>query len=409
MRVLHTADWHLGQRFLERDRHFEHKAFLDWLIDTLENERIDCLVVAGDIFDTTYPSHASQELYFQFLHRLRGTCCRHAVIVAGNHDSPGFLSAPASYMRLDGIHVIGHCNSSLNHVFALKGADGAPSPLMISALPFLREADLQLSFTPGQSPDDMRTNLREAIARHYQQAWAHCQQARHEGLALLATGHLFAAGAETTAADDRSERAIHIGNLGQVLTSDLDFGFDYIALGHIHRPQKLANQDHIRYCGSPIPLSFGEHDYDRQVCILDFQKGQLVQCDQTRVPTVRKLKRMKGSHEQILGLLQKEGNYEGLFHPWAEVTLTETAPLSAAQIDELHQAARHKNLEILKLSMPMLQAQRLSDLHYSTDRLDALQPRQVFESMCEQNNIDLQAEGELSIAFDRILESIAQA
>ena len=113
MKILHTSDWHLGRSLYGRKRYKEFSAFLDWLAQTIEDENVDALLVAGDVFDTSTPSNRAQELYYRFLCRVAASSCRHVVVVAGNHDSPSFLNAPKELLRALNVYVVGAVTESL--------------------------------------------------------------------------------------------------------------------------------------------------------------------------------------------------------------------------------------------------------------------------------------------------------
>src|SRR5690554_1470549 len=107
MRILHTSDWHIGRTLCGRKRYEEYDSFLTWLAETIQQNDIEVLLVAGDVFDTTAPSNRAQELYYQFLHKVSVSTCNHVVIIAGNHDSPSFLNAPKELLKVLNVHVLG--------------------------------------------------------------------------------------------------------------------------------------------------------------------------------------------------------------------------------------------------------------------------------------------------------------
>ena len=107
MKILHTSDWHLGRSLYGRKRYEEFSSFLDWLAQTIEEEKVDALLVAGDVFDNSTPSNRAQELYYRFLCRVAASCCRHVVVIAGNHDSPSFLNVPKELLRALNVYVVG--------------------------------------------------------------------------------------------------------------------------------------------------------------------------------------------------------------------------------------------------------------------------------------------------------------
>jgi len=402
MRVLHTADWHLGQRFIGgHERTEEHRHFLTWLVQTVRERQVEILVVAGDVFDTGSPSNAALELYYNFLLQMQATQCRDIVIVGGNHDSPATLNAPARLLRHLRVHVVGCVPECFeDQVITLDDAQGKPG-LVVCAIPFLRDRDVRLS-VPGESAEERETRIRQGIADHYARAaevemvW----QLKEAGVPVLATGHLYAAGG---AASD-SERTIHVGNLGQVSAEHFPEVFDYVALGHLHRPQRVGGREHIRYSGSPIPLSFSEIDHGKEVVLLDFTSAG-VQIETLAVPGSRRLARFHGTLEEVLTKLTDYDNAGYPLPAWidlevrselgqtevAEQLLKVIATLDRTQIEVLNR--RHLRLVRLR---PLDEPEPLTrSLHDFTER-------EVFERRLE-NETEEARPGLLS-TFDELLE-----
>lgn len=276
--ILHTSDWHLGRRLYGRMRYDEFEAFLSWLQDTISLQQVDVLIVAGDIFDTMTPSNRAQALYYEFLGRVSKSCCQHIVIVAGNHDSPTFLDAPSNVLKFLNVHVIGTaCDDLNNEVMVLDDVYGIPH-CIIAAVPYLRDRDVRSS-QAGESMDSKDANVIAGICAHYDNVAgiAKAQQAaiakthqRH--IPIIATGHLFAAGGTTT--DDDGVRDLYVGSLGKISADMFDEGFDYVALGHLHVPQRVGGRESIRYSGSPIAMGFGEARQQKQVLLIKFDVAE---------------------------------------------------------------------------------------------------------------------------------------
>ncbi|MFM7603980.1 MAG: exonuclease subunit SbcD, partial [Prosthecobacter sp.] len=302
MRILHTADWHLGARLVERDRLPEHAAFLDWLLDTLRSEKIDALLVSGDVFDAANPPQDAVALYFDFLKRLADLQTVQAVITGGNHDSASHLNAPRELLKRFDVHVFGHAGET--NVVDLGG-------VVVAAVPFLRERDLRQA-TAGETITAVHEQLRAAIRAHYAGQLDACRQLA-QGRPVIAMGHLTVLGATTS----DSERDIHIGNLGAV-GADLFNGFDYTALGHLHRPQKVASLETIRYSGSPIALSFSEAADKKSVAVLDTQGMNI---ETLAIPTTRQLIRATVDRATLATDLQTVPAGS-----WAEITVKLNAP-----------------------------------------------------------------------------------
>ncbi|MGP9491905.1 exonuclease SbcCD subunit D C-terminal domain-containing protein [Psychrobacter sp. AOP7-B1-24] len=272
--ILHTSDWHLGRRLYGHMRYNEFEAFLSWLEETISTQKVDVLIVAGDIFDTMTPSNRAQALYYEFLGKISNSCCQHIIIVAGNHDSPTFLDAPSQVLKFLNVHVVGTaCDDVNDEVLLLNSAQGVPS-CIVAAVPYLRDRDVRSSGA-GESMDSKDASVISGICAHYDAvaaiAKSHQQtiaETHNRHIPIIATGHLFASGGSTTA--DDGVRDLYIGNLGKISAEMFDECFDYVALGHLHVPQRVGGREHIRYSGSPIAMGFGEAKQQKQVLLIQF-------------------------------------------------------------------------------------------------------------------------------------------
>lgn len=373
MRILHTADWHLGARLVERDRLSEHAAFLDWLLGTLRAGEIDALLVSGDVFDAANPPQDAVALYFDFLRRLADLKTVKAVITGGNHDSASHLNAPRELLKRFDVHVFGHAGEG--NVVDLNEA-------VVAAVPFLRERDLRQA-TAGATITAVHEQVRAAIRAHYAAHLSTCRGLA-QGRPVIAMGHLTVLGATTS----DSERDIHIGNLGAI-GADLFEGFDYAALGHLHRPQKVAGMESIRYSGSPIPLSFSEASDSKSIVLIDTQGIQIETLD---VPVNRRLIRAKVDRATLAADLQAVPAGS-----WAEITVKLDAP--EPDLDrQVHEAAAGR-FDVLKV-LAGLPATALSPWQPAGPALQDLQPRDVFRELLKEKQIE---GGELSVLFDELL------
>jgi exonuclease SbcD len=280
MRLLHTSDWHLGQTLHNFDRTHEHQRFLDWLLDTIVAEEADALLIAGDVFDNANPSAASQHQLYHFLQQARARAPQlDIVVIAGNHDSPGRLEAPGPLLAAHGTRAVGHVPRGadgaidLDHLLVpLTGKDGAVRAWCV-AIPFLRPGDLpRLPAEAG--PEDGTSDLGgrafdaylAGIRLLYRQACALAKSRAQAGQAIVVMGHCHMVGGD---ASPDSERRILIGGTEALPASMFDPAVAYAALGHLHLAQRVGRQEHLRYCGSPLPLSFAESGYTHQVLRID--------------------------------------------------------------------------------------------------------------------------------------------
>lgn len=272
--LLHTSDWHLGRRLYGKPRYDEFKQFLDWQLQTLREQKVDVLLIAGDIFDTTAPSNQAQNLYYDFLSQVCHTDCRHVIIVAGNHDSASFLEAPKQLLKAFNIHIIGSMSDTpTDEVITLSDKAGQPE-LIVMAVPYLRDRDVR-TVGHGERLDDKERKLAQGIKAHYAQIAdiAIAQQAQlkakyKRSIPIVATGHLFTVGGQTMEGD--GVRDLYVGSLGSIGAEIFHPQIDYVALGHLHIPQAVGGQPHIRYAGSPIAMGFGESRQQKQVHLLRF-------------------------------------------------------------------------------------------------------------------------------------------
>ncbi|OPX55572.1 Exodeoxyribonuclease I subunit D [Oceanospirillum multiglobuliferum] len=292
MRILHTSDWHLGQYFYGKTRLHEQSAFLDWLLQQIETLQIDCLVVAGDLFDTGTPPSYARTLLNEFVLKLTTAGCT-LVLLAGNHDSVAVLNESQALFRRLGAYLVTGIDrsetdpSTLIPLSTRMGKLGA----WLCAVPFIRAKDLVLS-QAGQTAEDKQQTLQYAIADYYQQLFQQAQAKNNEQphkLPIIATGHLTTVGASTS----NSVREIYIGSLEAFPASAFPPA-DYIALGHIHRSQAVAKSDHIRYSGSPFMLSFDECTQAKSILQVDFSEGALTAVTPIEVPCFQPMQSLKG-------------------------------------------------------------------------------------------------------------------
>ena len=298
MRIIHTSDWHLGQHFYGKSRANEHQQFLNWLIEQSQSQQVDAIIVAGDIFDTGTPPSYAREMYFDFIAKLHKTDCQ-LVVLAGNHDSVAMLSESKQLVSQLSTRVISAASDNIaEQVFVLKSLK-TEQQAVICAIPFIRPRDIVKSYA-GQSAKEKQQSLQQAISTHYKSLFAHAQELSQEQssdktrLPIIATGHLTTVGASTS----ESVRDIYIGTLEAFPASEFPDA-DYIALGHIHRPQKVTKSDHIRYSGSPIALSFDEVKTQKNIVIAEFEQGKLANVELCNVPCFQPMAMVKTNLENL--------------------------------------------------------------------------------------------------------------
>ena len=287
MRILHTADWHIGHRLYERSRIEEHRQFLDWLLTTIQENAVDVLLVAGDIFDTALPSSEATDLYYQFLFQLYNKTHAHAVITAGNHDSPMRLAAPREFLRMGRIHVVGAASEPAECVFTLPSEN--PS-VAIAAVPYVSENELShISF---ETEPERAERYRERLKVFYRQ----CVECMPPDLPKILMGHLFVHGGKV----GDSERNIQIGGATAMQISDFPDDVSYVALGHLHRPHAISGANYpIQYAGSPLPLRFNEASYRKKVYLLDVSTSGDAWVEEIEIPVFKELCTVTGNLDEV--------------------------------------------------------------------------------------------------------------
>ncbi|ROL69469.1 exonuclease SbcCD subunit D [Pseudomonas chlororaphis] len=288
MRLFHTSDWHLGQNLHGQERDFEHACFLDWLLRQLKHEQPDVLLIAGDIFDTVNPPVKAQERLYDFIvsaHEQQSTLT--IVMIAGNHDSGSRIELPAPLMRRLRTHALGrvlwlddgHLDAE-RLLLPLPDASGAIAGWCL-ALPFLRPAEV----TGAQLGD----NYLRGIGQVHEWLIAAAEAKRQPGQALIAISHAHMAGGSVS---EDSERSLIIGNAEALPASLFGPSISYVALGHLHKPQKVNGEERIRYSGSPIPLSFSEINYQHQILDIRLDGETLVSVKPRLIPRAVNLQRL---------------------------------------------------------------------------------------------------------------------
>jgi DNA repair protein SbcD/Mre11 len=401
MKILHTSDWHIGRTLYGRKRYEEFEAFLTWLAETIQQNEIDALLVAGDVFDTSAPSNRAQELYYRFLCRVAASSCRHIVVVAGNHDSPSFLNAPKELLKALDVHVVGSSTASPeDEVLVLRNEQDAPE-LIVCAVPYLRDRDIRVA-EAGESVEDKERKLIDGIRTHYAAVAALAEQKREElgaDIPIVGTGHLFTAGGQTV--DGDGVRELYVGSLAHVTAGMFPACFNYLALGHLHVPQKVNGSETIRYSGSPLPMGFGEAKQQKSVCQVEFHSTaasvQLID-----VPIFQKLERVKGDWDGISNRILELSATDD--QGWLEVIYDGTEVIGDLR-ERLEAAISGAQMEILRIKNNRIIDRVLGQIH-EEETLDDLNVNDVFERCLAVHEVPEDQRPELLRAYQETVSSL---
>ncbi|WP_114454493.1 exonuclease SbcCD subunit D [Halopolyspora algeriensis] len=323
MRVLHTSDWHIGRTFHGRDLLADQETVLSGLADTVTDERVDVVVIAGDLYDRAMPSGEAVETCMRVLRRLRQAGAQ-LVITPGNHDSAARVGAFAEFATAGGLHL--HTRiSGLHEPVVVEDEHG---PVAFYGIPYLEPdparqvLDSTVDRVPGAGTVEGRGHaavLTEAMNRIRAELSGRCARTR-----AIVLAHAFVTGGQGS----ESERRIAVGGVEQVPGTVFD-GADYVALGHLHGPQRL--DEHLRYSGSPLAYSFSEAEHRKSVWLIDLDADGLAGVERRELPVPRALATVEGRLEDLLTV--------------AEHTAVEDCYLSATLTDEVRPLEAMRRLQ----------------------------------------------------------------
>lgn len=410
MRLFHTSDWHLGQNLHGQERDFEHACFLNWLLGQLASEQPDALLIAGDIFDTVNPPVKAQERLYDFIvnaHEQQPALT--IVMIAGNHDSGSRIELPAPLMRRLRTHALGRVlwldDGQLDAerlLIPLPDASGDIAAWCLG-LPFLRPAEV----TGTHLGDDYLRGIGQVHEWLIEAANAK----RQPGQALIAISHAHMAGGSVS---EDSERSLIIGNAEALPASLFGPSISYVALGHLHKPQRVNAEERIRYCGSPIPLSFSEIGYQHQILDVTLDGETLVSVVTRLIPRAVNLQRIGPAPlaeivKQLTDLPDIDLLADTLRQPWLEVRviLDEPQPDLRQQIET---AITGKSVRLVRISAEYAgSGGRLNDDDsLRLIELGQLTPQELF-SRAWQQSYGSEADEQTLKDFCVLLQDVQQA
>ncbi|MFN8714670.1 MAG: exonuclease SbcCD subunit D [Bacteroidota bacterium] len=353
MKILHTADWHIGQLFHGYDRSYEHQQFLNWLVNTLSDEKTDVLLISGDVFDLSNPSASSVKMFYSFLNQATKKSPHLQIIVtAGNHDSASRLESPKPLLESSNIHIIGLVekdeNGHINYdklTIPLKDKNGAVQAWCL-AVPFLRMGDYP-AVANSENP------YTDGVTAFYREAYQHVLPNKQKGQTIIAMGHLHTQQAEVTDMD-KPERLI-MGGVECISPAAFHEDIKYVALGHIHKAQRIGGKEHIRYSGSPLPMSFSELNYKHQVIVFEIESDEISNLRTIEVPVSVALQRVPSSHSnlsEVLNALEQlpVATEDSELTPYLEVRVLLDGPEPALRF-KIETALTGKQIRLAKIDV----------------------------------------------------------
>jgi len=408
LKILHTADWHIGQLFHEFDRTYEHRQFLNWLLETLVTERIDVLLVSGDVFDISNPSATSVKIFYTFLNEaIKANPDLQIIIIAGNHDSASRLESPKPLLESSNISIIGlvekDADGNIDYeklIVPIHDASGN-AKIQCLAIPYLRMGDYPII-------PDCANPYTEGVVALYNETFKYAEQKKQAGQVIIAMGHLHTHHAEITELD-KTERLI-MGGVECIPATAFHPEIKYVALGHIHKAQKIGGREHIRYSGSPLPMSFSELNYKHQVIIFDLNED-ISNFEAKEIPIFVPLQRIPSSHQplhEVIALLEQLPIVDSATEtsPYLEVRILLEGPEPALR-HKVETALAGKKVRLAKIDVKYPASTQEATEFITPEKLNQLQPVDVFEKIY-QSRYNSEVPTEILQLFQQVAQEANQ-
>ena len=388
MRIIHTSDWHLGHTLMDKTREEEMRSFFSFLIDVIIKERVDALLISGDIFDTGTPSNAALSLYYSFLASIKNTKCKDVFVIAGNHDSPSLLSAPKEILEMVNVHIYATKEDIEPYVIDDK--------VVVLPIPFPRDQELR-RLVQGGTIKEEDDRLRLAIEELYKTETEKTASA-YPSLPIVAMGHLMA-----TNINEEDKPDLYIGGLGTIDSGSFPKALSYVALGHIHKKMNLNSSGTLCYSGSPIPFSFKEAKDTKVLKLVEIEGSETKVSDIT-IPRFRNLFQIKGDKESIEKELKSlvEDKEEG----WVSIEITESG-VSSSLRSFCEGITEQTGLEIIHIKDTTV-SKRLLDTEEDIESLDSLSEEDIFSKFLDEKEIKNERKDDLLTLFREILQQLEE-
>ena len=388
MRIIHTSDWHLGHTLMDRTREEEMSSFFSFLIDTINEKKVDALLISGDIFDTGTPSNSALSLYYSFLASISKTGCKDVFVIAGNHDSPSLLSAPKEILEMVNIHVCATKDDIKPYVLN--------DEVLILPIPFPRDQELR-RLVQGESIREEEDKLRRAIEDLYRIETEKAVE-MYPNLPIIAMGHLMASNISSEEKLD-----LYIGGLGTIDSKCFPPSLSYVALGHIHRKANLNDSGTICYSGSPIPFSFKEGKDTKVLKLIEIDNKEVSVSD-IEIPRFRKLFQIRGDEKTIIKELSDlvENKEEG----WVSLEITESGVSSSIRT-KAETMTKDTGLEIIHIKDTTV-SKKLLETEENIDSLENLTEEDIFSKFLDEKEIKDERKKDLLSLFNEILLTLRE-
>ena len=404
LKILHTADWHIGKILHSKDRYSEMIKFGDWLINTIEEHQIDVLLISGDIYDNTTPSNRSRKLFFEILTKVYQSSCRYVVIIAGNHDSPNMIETAKDYVVHQNIWIVGTVEEDLSReIIELKNSSG-DTELIVCAVPFLRDRDIR-NYSEGESSTELDQKLIAGIRKHYKIVADLAQQRRQRiggDIPIIGMGHLFTSGGKP----GDGVRELYVGDAVYVEPDMFSQAFDYVALGHLHIPQQVGSRETVRYSGSPIPIGFKEIEQPKSVCVVTFSTSEAPRLEIVQIPEFQKFEKITGDIITIKSRLRELVRRDQSI--WVSVTY-DGSHHEVDLANKVNSVVENSKVEVLLVKQEVIHNPDDGNSRIIEEKnLESLDQEEVFNNLLNVKNISESNRVELKRIYEEVIQLIEQ-
>ena len=316
MRVLHTSDWHVGKKLGRYDRTDEHREAIEEVVSIAEDQAVDLVLHSGDLFDRPSPPIDALKIALDGLVGLSRGGERPVVVIAGNHDSPGFFDALAPFLRTVNVHLVGGIKRP--DAGAVLELDTAAGPAVVSAFPFLREGK---SFEVWEPPEEHYKKYADRLRSISEAYSTYASQVAGTTAVTFLVAHFLVGGAKVHGhGAPRGERELHMGEAYAATAEAIPPGPQYVALGHIHAPQRVPGAKvPAEYAGSLLELDFGEAGEQKRVVVVEVEPGLPASVASIPLTAGRRLLRPRGPWDEILGM-------DGIHDSYLDLTVDTAGP-----------------------------------------------------------------------------------
>ena len=392
MKILHTSDWHIGRNLHNNILKPEFELFISWLKNTIEEHNVDILLIAGDIFDVAYPSSLAQSMYYQALAELIRTPLKKVIILAGNHDSVAYLKAPSHILKALNVEIFAGFDDFDSLIYPYPQND---PQVVFAAVPYIRQLDLLRLNQNIENTSQIRFNTAQIYKILYEKTGPYRQQ----GLPVVATGHLFVTDSSFDAED---QELYSLGGLVDIPARLLP-DFDYIALGHVHRPMQVGKRN-IFYSGNPFLMGFNDirRPHRKRVLIYDTDSREIKSVE---VPLFRQFVKFEGDLDQIIEQIRSFRTNAQLQPAFASVVVTRYPDTYAQAIADKIRSIKNPHISVIDLKiLPKFdQVQASFDQQRSLKEISEIE---IFKTILEQQNVDQQQVNQLLETFMQLLEAV---